>query len=484
MLIASLTNKTDYKKMKIKNKTKTLQIILVIALIILIIPSLVKIVSGNPSYVGYESYYHIRMTDQFREQGMQIKESLTNNPYSFNLFHAVMSIFPSSEIIIRFAPIILGLLSLVITFSLFSKFDVSNEDNIFSLIVLILSPVFIYTFSTFTPESLAFFLLVLGIFLYVNNNYFSIPVFAGLILTNFLFGVAVLLILITYSLVKHKFDVNFYLNIFAIILTASIAIFLLKLSVIVQLAPILPSINNLFVSFSAIKGYSVFILILAIIGLQISWKRSLSQTIIYSLITLTFVFSVLYPSLRILVSVVLSIYAGIAISKFVKEPWNVKKLKGITLLLIICSLIFSSAVFLKAEISEINPDKIDAVNYLTATEPRDIILSSEENGFLIETVSKRQTYLDANSYKFSDYAEKIEVSNAIYYSRSLDNLEVLLKENGINHIFVDEEMRSGKVWNTREEGILLVLENSKSFVKIFDNKQVQIYRYVGSELKK
>ena len=469
--------------MIIKNKKIIFQIVLILALIVLTIPGIVKTLSGNTTFIGEESYYHIRMIDQFRDYGLKSTEVLTDKPYSFNLFHASLSLLPKSEIFIKIIPLILGLASLVILVLLFTKMNISADDSIFSIIVIILSPIFIYTFTTFTPDSLAFFLLALGFLLFINRNYLSAIVFSALVLTNFMYGISVLLILIAYNLIKKKFDADFYVNSAAIILTTIFALIFLDYNLFVQFTPITTSLNNLFVSFSAIKGYSFFIVILAIIGFKMDWKRSFKQTLIYSFIASVFILSVLYPALRILVNSALAVYAGIAISKFIKDEWNVKKLKGITLLLIICSLLFSTAVFLKAEITEINPKKVEAINYLTATDKGDIILSSVENGFLIETLANRIAYLDSNSYKFSDYEEKVAVAKSIYYSRSLDKLKTILNSNKINHILVDNKMRTGGIWNTREEGILLLFDNSKSFVKIFDNKEVQIYRYVGQELK-
>jgi len=161
-----------------------------------------------------------------------------------------------------------------------------------------------------------------------------------------------------------------------------------------------------------------------------------------------------------------------------RKDWNIKKLKSITILLIACSLVFSTVLFINNEVGLMNQDKLTAARFLSTSSINDVVLSVPENGFLIEYASGRNAFLDGNSYRYNDYNSLLDTKDSIFYSRNLAEVDAFMKKNHITHIFIDKDMLSGSVWNSPDEGLLFLLKNSDSFVKVFENNQAVIYRLV------
>ena len=61
-------------------------------------------------------------------------------------------------------------------------------------------------------------------------------------------------------------------------------------------------------------------------------------------------------------------------------------------------------------------------------------------------------------------------------SRSLKEIEPLMKEYKISHILIDEKMLD-EIWDRNDQGLLFILKNSDKFVKVYDGKN-KIYRKV------
>lgn len=470
-------------KSKAKINKQTLIVVLLAALALLLVPFIVNHFSGG-TLLSEESYYHLRMINQFRTTGISGTDTLLQRPYSFNLFHALPAILGVGKTLLVYViPVILGLISLFLVYLIYRNIEIEKDNILFSTILLISAPTFIYTFTTINPESLAFPIFLLGIYLFLKKNYISL-IMPGILVTINIYSAIILLVIFgAQALLEHKGRRVFFLSALFFILAGGFAILFLKFNPLLDFVQSGFSLSSLFVTLGGVKGYSLIVIILAILGMSSFWERGANLTTWYAIITLFFIGSLFYSSTRIFAMPLIAFFSGRAISDMVKKHWNISLLKDVTILLIVCSILFSAVVFIKSEATSISPENVNAIKYLSATEPNDVILSSESNGFLIQEIANRRTYLDSSSYKFKDYAYRENTSNNIFYTRNLKELEKLFNESGINHILIDKNMYDGEIWNSPDEGVLFIFKNSNSFVKIFDNGADQIYRYVGKDLK-
>lgn len=466
------------------DKRTTFLTILVVALVIAS-PVIIKWVLNQDSQVSEESYYNLRIINQINSQegvrGQHV-DALQNKEYSYSLFYLLFSKKNSDfQFVAKIFPLIMGIISVFLFYLLLRSINLGQDDIFFGIIILVSTPIFIYSFTTFSPDILALPVFLLGIILFSRGNYFSFIFVGATAFINIFYTILSLLIILGDYFFRHKRKAIFIVNLSAIVLSVLAGIFLFGMNYALQFVPLLTGLNGFIIEFGAVNGYALITLGLAFIGLFSWWNAEKSRTVIFISVLLIIFASLFFQSMRLPVALIMAVFAGFSISYLSNREWEIYMLKGVTLLLVFCILFFSAVLALNFQTKNITDKEIAAISYLSSANSKDIILSAERNGFLIEYVSGRGAYLDDNSYRFSDYEERKNMADRIYYSKNLKELESLLIQERITHIMVDSEMKAGEVWNGRYEGLLFFLENSDSFIKIFYDEDIQIYRYVGRE---
>ncbi len=454
-------------------------LLMIIAFLVLIgVPSLIKLF-GNQTYLSEEVYYHERIIDQIRNTNNLSFDLIQEQKIPINAFYIIMAYsFINTKWLIMFIPLLFALLSIYLLFKILEHAGVDEEIKYYSLIIAVLSPALLYTFIVFSPKNLNYFLALLTIFLLIRNKMSAIISLGFLLLSNILMGISVLIISSVFNLIftpNNKVK-NAYLFLASSIILLLIA-FLDPIKISYELTSSYFGAGQFFSEFGSLEGYTIMILGLALIGLFYWWDKTKNKNSIILSLSFLFLTSFIYPSIKILLITIFSIYAGTAITYLIKREWRLEKKKNITLILIMCSLIFSTVLFNATIIKTITSEQTHGASYLRTSEPQDIILSSEENGFIIQNMAKRKTYLDSRSFKSGDYYEKISVAEKIYYSKNLAELKTELDNNSIKYIFLDSEMKQ-RLWNNKEEGLMFFLLRAKEFVKVYENDGVEIYRYI------
>ncbi len=479
--------------MMFNDEKRTIILLLIVALLVLASPVIIKWALNQNTYLSEDTYYNVRMVEQMKEKDIQHQDLLQERKYDFNLFHYLVA---KSGIGIDFAakylPIIFGILSLFLVYLLLKSINLGQNDIFFSIIILATTPIFLFKFTTFSPDIIGFPLFLLGLVLFFRGYYASIFFLGATAFINIMYPfIALVIIAGDYFTRRKKLWIS-VANVAAIVITLVAGIFLLNINYLAAFIPVKLGLNGFLIEFGAIKGFAIAMIGLAIIGLFSWWNKEISKTPVLVTIILLLVVSFFFDSSRLQIALLLALFAGFSISYLANREWEIVQLKSVTLLLILCILVFSAVLMLNYQVKNIQEQKMTAISYISSagvTSAVDIagnitsigsdtVLSVERNGFLIEYAAKKKAYLDDNSYMFSDYLAKKKIAEKIYYSRNLQELETMLKSEKINYIFVDGEMRTGEVWNGRYEGLLFFLENSDRFTKVFYDDSVQIYRYV------
>jgi energy-coupling factor transporter transmembrane protein EcfT len=234
--------------------------------------------------------------------------------------------------------------------------------------------------------------------------------------------------------------------------------------------------HNILTDIGANIGISFSIIILSIIGLMLLWEDGLRNLVVFSTVLALIVLAMFNDSIRIYLSFVLMVYAGFALIYMNKRKWSISIIKKTTLLLIICSILFSTLVYTTKIIrSEPGSDYLNALNFINDQAlDSEAILANPDNGYFIEYYSNRSVLLD-NYNKYYDKS-RLNAFDTLLSSRNLERTEKLLNEYEIKYIIVD----SGLEQSLKEhEGLLFLIETSKKFTTIYKNTDVEIYMYTG-----
>jgi membrane-bound ClpP family serine protease len=232
--------------------------------------------------------------------------------------------------------------------------------------------------------------------------------------------------------------------------------------------------HNMLTDIGATVGISFSTLILAIIGLMLLWENGWRTLVTYLLMILLIVASLFNDTLRIYTNFIIMIYAGFAFIHLNKRKWSIGIIKKTTVLLIICSIFFSTLVYMtKLSSSEPTPEYVNALKFITGQSfPNEVILCSPENGYFIEYYTERMVLAD-DSTKFYDH-KRYELIENITTSRNLERTESLLKEYNIKYIVISKEFEP---YLKEKEGLLFLIENSKKFSNIYKNEKVNVWMY-------
>jgi len=442
--------------------------IILITIILFLIPLYLRISNDKPIIAGDQAYE------------LLLKES--TNPYST----IINTLFKNNkEVISIIISFILGISSITILYLLLKDFNVGEIDTFYILLCFTLSPIFVSLIYLPNYKILLIFLYLLFIYLFSRpNSLFSDLLNSILLLIISLFGITHLIFIIITTIVAKatlKEEINnrkfFYL----------LSIIFIMFSIYYNVKNLdyqyneLVEINHIkeFISdFGSSFGFSIFNVLLSFLGIVLLWSHKKKYYLLYSMLILTAIFSVFNKELIIYSNIVLSIFAGIGFSFFVKSKWQLDILKKTTLILLFCSLLFSSLSY-AIELGRTGPDKEtkEMLKWLgTISNKEDVILSHYSNGFWIEYYAKRKSLLNSNLNKkgikniYDDYQE-------LLYSYNLDRIKELLDKYEIRYIIITKEMKEGLVWDGNEEGLNFMIRNTEIFKNIYKSNSTIIVRY-------
>ena len=97
---------------------------------------------------------------------------------------------------------------------------------------------------------------------------------------------------------------------------------------------------------------------------------------------------------------------------------------------------------------------------------------------MIKGITNFETYTDKNYFISSKNKLRISNSQVFFESRDLDKSISFLTKNNIKYMWINKEMLNGQIWNKEDQGILLIMENSHYFKKIYEFNEVQIWEFL------
>ncbi len=476
---------------KITNKG-TLLIVLIVALLILLTPHLIRIIKYDSILLGKEPYYHIRMAEHLKNFDIPDNDPLIDRPYVLNPYHMVLaasSFIMPLELASKLVPFLLGILSAYLLFLIFNDLNLGKNKILIILLMFVTSPIFIFIFATSSQYSIIIFLNLLGFYLYMKKTtlflWLSIIVFYLIPFFNIFNALITLILLFIYTIYSKMGIKKFYFISIGLFLRVVIYHFSIFYNYgLPQVSPftiqdIIPaSISDL----GGLVSFGVFTLLLAAIGLFVTWKSEKEFYFIYPLAFFLFILSFFLGAYaNIYQNFIVCILAGYGFFVLMTRKWHLEVIKNLTLLIIICGIIFSTTSYL-VRLSNLSPNQeiIESLEWLNNnSNPSDIILSHHSNGYWIEAIAKRPVILDESFDYINFLDEKQEDLKEIFHSRTLKTTTNLLKKHNISYIWINKDMKEGLVWNKKEEGLLFLFRNSETFKKLKTYTSIEIWEFIG-----
>jgi len=474
-------------------KFKLFLITVFVTAFLLVLPYSLRTLDDNPLFPGEETYYHTRIARQILGHNIQQPDAFAydGRPYNINPYHfllagagAIVGFNNAST----FLPIILGIVSTIILFLILQQFKLHVKLKTITLLFWTLSPIFIYTFTLSNPYSLLIPLNLLGVYLFMRKEkvsfVLSVICFAMIPLFGFYHAIIPIMVLFFLSIKKKSRLKKFYtvLTIIAFIAIVYNGYLLLSGNYLQNIRQIQPDlIRNSISDLGGKMGVGIFNIALLFIGLLVLWgHRKKFYSAYYSFIILALLYTFIDFSFIIYLNIVVILIGAFGFYHLLKRRWQLKIIKTLTQLLVICGLLFSTVSYIdRVGSMEPNNEIVDSLLWLKSNSDEDgVILSHESNGFWIEYISERITISDSIT-KHTPGARIIQnLSDEVFYSRDLVETTSLLQGSGVSHIWVDSKMGSGEVWTKNKEGLLFLFRNSETFKKPYNSTNVRVWEFL------
>lgn len=470
-------------------QNKTTFYIFLIALIILILPLLIRLLNYNNTLMGSQAYYHERMAESLNQDPNFSQDYLSYGgsqyiPNQYHYFLSFFSSFISVHLVIQILPILLGIFSLFLFYKILRIFKLRKTYTNLSCFIFIISPIFIYLFSYPHHHHIPFTLSLLTIYFILQPTKKWIFAIISIILLS-LFSLTHTLILLTIliflSLYKKLTKKKITISISSIILSILIYYvpFFLNYGFSSKISFIGTNLFNSFISdFGALIAFSISFLLIAILGIVMLNKK---QEIlpVFTLTFLVAIFSYYIIPLRFYLNIILVFLVSFAIQQLLRRKWQLKLIHKMAMLVILCSLSFSTISYIN-HISNSSPNNelIESMEWLKY-QPSGKVLSHYDNGFWIESLANKSTVINP----LMDYNPSInniyEDVQTVFYSYHIEETLILLNKYDIKYILITPEMKQGKIWNKENQGFLLILKNSPKFKKIYALNDIEIWTYLN-----
>ncbi|MFO8015530.1 MAG: hypothetical protein R6U32_00340 [Candidatus Woesearchaeota archaeon] len=461
--------------------------LMLIVFLMLMLPHLIRFFNGNTALIGGQAYYHSRAAEAIIEGDTGTDSMVYGGrefvivPYHYALAFAGMLL--GVGIASKILPFVFGVVGMVLFYNILRELGIRHAGRFVTTMLLIVSPPFIYLFSVSTPDCLSVLLTLAGISLFLRRNRtafgLSLLCFAVLAFTsifNMLFAALALAFL---SIIcPHRRQRAF-----------SAVVVMLALYAI-HPSPFYPNFEvtsmSVFRSFvsdlGAEAGFSIFSMILAVVGLFHSWRKKSRYYPLYMGLALLLTSSVFIGwESNLYTNFLVVVFAALGLDKLRMMEWTFIPVRNITLVVLVCGLLFSTVSYMdRMPMMMPGDDIVEGLQKLREDSgPEDIVFSHYSRGYWIQYMAERPVLLDSLSVSSLGSEERYSDSLRILHSVDLDETAGLIRKYNISRIWIDRGMREELVWERDNQGLLFLLRNNKTFKKVQSNSRTDIIRIEG-----
>jgi hypothetical protein len=377
-----------------------------------------------------------------------------SSPY----FLSLTSVHP---LILLGVNIFLSLSALLLIYFVMNNLKLDRNTSFLVIVLMLLSPTFIYF--SFVPSfhTIIFFTLAISTYLltFKNNwsNLFSILLILSLSIFS-IFALVPALFILTYILITKRYTLLG-------ILMISFLIFMSLVNYTTSLFVSESYFSTVISDFGGFVGLSLSVAILAVVGLFSFWKHK-PQSIPLMFLVVSLIYLSKYDIHFIIYSLPLvCFFAARTLYSFLSSKWEIELVKRATLLIIICTLLFSPVAYSKVmAFEDPSAEALDSLSILKGL-PSGRVLSSPKNSFLLRYYGEKTSVLDYNSPMPEDF----------FKSRSISNARSYMATHEVDYFWITPKMKS-EIWKGRESGLIFLLNNYDDFSLVSEIEGYQIWR--------
>jgi hypothetical protein len=471
-----------------------LRLVLVLVLLaVLVLPVFARMYYKNDAMVGSESYYHLALAKQlvssgsvdlFKTPSVVSDSVFLERQRYFTPFHHLLAwcLVLLGGYSVFVLPALFGVIAVLLFYLLLSSFGFEVHERVVMLLVLVLNPAFMYTFSVlnvhaasivFTLAGFLFFLRKGRFFLLLSVVCFSIVALFSIF--NILLAFFLLLVYVLSSKEKQDWFVIVLLVVSVISFSNHTELFYNYNTEVSRF----DIFGNFISDLGGMVGFGVFTLILAVYGIVSRWKHKGVFLLYFSLALLLVLASLLVGSVANMYAMFfVAVAAGVGFGRLLESGWRLGMIKKMTVLIMICGFVFSSVSFINRMIdSPPDPVILESLGWMRENAYHDgYVLSAYDNGYWLMSVGGMKVFADPLSAQGYDQRFLYKVADSVFYSRNLKGVKEILQRYDIRYIFIDGAMKGGGVWNRDDEGLLFLLSDKDTFKKIYSQGDVEIYR--------
>ena len=458
-----------------------------LCVLVLALPNLLR---TSDNYMGEDPYFYSRLSGMIKDNTFSYDPlSYSGREFTYSLGQPSLFLFFSKVFTEKFTtniiPIIFGLISSLLFYFILKKFYVEPNAIYLSLITLIISPPFIYIFSTYNEFTSITLILLTAFYLFIQDNknlnfisyllFFTIP----------FFGYQYSLLALTISFIycsKAKKMKNFYTILIVSII--SLAYIYTPLTFKYGLSETADFDKNvrykgLFSDLGGSFGISIFILFLSIFGLNYLWKSKDKYLSFYLVLISLLVLILFYPTFIVYLNFALALLSGLGIIYLLRSRWESETIRKLTMWLLIIGLVFSTITFI-GETSSRQPNQnlYDALIFLKENSKlEEVVLSHYSYGTLINSIANKKNVMDSRFLYSPDLNGRYNDLEKLFYTRDFNIAFNITDKYDIKYILITKEMRRGLVWSQENEGLLFLLNSVNNYRVIYENEEVEVWRY-------
>ncbi len=450
-------------------------LLVIAAAIILSLPYMLSDRLDSETLIGSESTLNAKIVKDLSE---------SNADPGYNPYHHLLAFISGLGGVVfasKAVPFSLGIVAVILSYAIIRRYSKDDMQTAIIIIMLILSPLYIYSFTVSNPWSLFVVMLLLSFYLFEAGGFFRYLSYAVIICLSFFgiieSGVAMLFIaILTYRSSKDRIEL-----ILLFFFTLLISLFLyISASFNYQRLNLLRYIEESLTIFGGFRSFGVFFLLLAVYGIIVSWKKQYANFPYVVSVLLLFLMSIFFCSrLKVMLNLVLSVLAGIGLYSLIRMRWSLAIVKRLTIFTLLLGLLFS-ALSTVSGLSEFAPDeemKV-ALKTLDAIEENATVLSHYRYGHWLEYYAGQEPYTTENSYNSFSEHEKWNQSLMIFSSDSLSYIEQMLANNSIEYVLLTEEMKPILLDEKLDPSFQFIIQNSNSFYLVRKRADVQLWKFL------
>ena len=476
-------NKSFYMLSKYLKEKNVFIVLALVCLIILSTPLILRKVNGNDTFPGSFSYYHARMAREIVESDNILKhDNELSEDYRFNPYHPFLGFFAGFmgiESASKIIPIILGMLSFLVFYLILKNLKINLLNRLMILGILVLSPVYVYTFSISSPFSLVVLLDLLGVYFFFKRKimFFCLSIMFLLIAVFFepINTLVVLLLLFSYSLYDKNKVKSFKIALILLlpVYVSYYVFFYFNYGLPIDIGAVgMNFFETNITDLGGLIGFSVFTLFSALVGILISWKDKSKLAFVYIAIFMLFGLSFLTSTANYYLNFFLAVFGGLFFYRITTMNWENNLIRNLTILLLLYGFLFSVVSYVPRVSSLMPNDEIaEGLSWLGDVSEDDyVVFSYPESGFWIEYFSRRKVILDS----LTKYGNEVNDTQRILNSRSLRETKTLLDKYDVSYVYIDNNL---KQMIGENNGLLFLLRNNETFKMRYNNPYVSIWKY-------